>query len=194
MKFRAPSVRRRTVAALAAAWVLAAPAAGKVYADSDDRTVAEALVSQLDRLAHDAPARARITAEALSRTSEALERGTRLRGAGDEAHAKTADGLAREWAETGRDLVRAAEAESAAADLRRKAMNEQAQVGRARALVEEGIARVGRLRAQIDEANGASADKASTGNNKADKADKKRTAVEVHDGPPKPAKTNEETR
>src|SRR5882672_11195641 len=65
MKFRAPSVRRRTVAT---AWVLAAPAAGKVYADSDDRTVAEALVSQLDRLAHDAPARARITAEALSRT------------------------------------------------------------------------------------------------------------------------------
>jgi hypothetical protein len=172
---------------LAAAWVLAAPAARTVYADGDDRTIAEALVSQLDRLAHDVPTKGRITAEALSRAKDALERGTRLRRAGDEAHARTADGLAREWAETGRDLVRATEAESTAADLRRKAMNEEAQVGRARALVEEGIARVGRLRAQIDEANGASTDKTSAGYNN---ADNKKRAVEVHDEPPKPSKTN----
>ena len=137
-------------------------------AQGDDRAVAEALVAQLAPSAADA-VRGPVTAEALTRAKEALERGTRLRRSGDEAHAKTADGRAREWAETARDLGRAAEAESTAADLRRRAMTEQAQVERARALLEEGVARVGRLRAQIEEAR---------------RAGGGRRAVEAHEGEP----------
>jgi len=142
-------------------------------AQGDDRAVAEALVAQLAPSSADAT-RGPVTAEALTRAKEALERATRLRRSGDEAHAKAADGLAREWAETARDLARAAEAESTAADLRRRAMNEQAQVERARALLEEGVARVGRLRAQIDEAH---------------RAGGGRRAVEAHEGDPAQAPT-----
>ena len=121
----------------------------------------------MQKLEQDPPHGA-ITAAAVAHAKEALERATRLRGAGDEAHAKAADGLAREWAETGRDLARAVDAEASASDLRRKAVDAQARLVRARALVEEGIARVGRLRAQLDEEGRA--------------APKDRTAVEMHEG------------
>jgi hypothetical protein len=164
-------MRSGAAATLAAATILVVPCARNAHADGDDRAVAQALVTQLERLEHDGT-RGRITTEALTHATEALERATRLRRAGDEAHAKAAEGLAREWAETGRDLVRAADAESTAADLRRKAMSEQEQVERSRALVEDGVARVGRLRAQIEEANAANVGA--------------RRAVEVHGGQPKP--------
>jgi len=163
-------IRCGAAAALIAAYLIVSPRVRSAYADGDDRAIAQSLVTQLEQDG----TRARIAAEALTRATEALERGTRLRRAGDEVHAKTADGLAREWAETGRDLMRAADAESTAADLRRKAMGEQEQVERTRALVEEGVARVGRLRGQIDEAGAANVDA--------------RRAVEVHDGQPKPPK------
>jgi hypothetical protein len=50
------------------------------------------------------------------------------------------------------DIARAVEAEKAAAVLRRKAVDAQAQLERTRTLVEEAIARVGRLRAQLEAA------------------------------------------
>jgi len=150
------------VGVVAGVLAVAAPAA----AQDEDRAAAQALVQQLD---HDAAHHA-VTAEALAQAKDALERATRLRTAGDEAHALTADGLAREWAETARDLVRASDAEAKASELRRKAMDAQAQLERSRALVEEGIARVGRLRAEIEEA---------------ERQD--RTAVEAHAGETPPA-------
>jgi hypothetical protein len=110
-----------------------------------------------------------VTAEALARAQEATEQATRFRAAGDEAHAKAADGLAREWAETARDLTLAAAAEKLAEERKRQSMEAQAQLERTRALVEEGIARLGRIRAEI----GASTAKV--------------TAVESHDGQPPPA-------
>jgi hypothetical protein len=134
-------------------------------AQSDDRAAAEAVVSPLE---HAGPAP--VTAEAVARAREALEQATRFRAAGDEAHAKTADGLAREWAETARDLALAAAAETQAEDRKRQAIQAQAQLERTRALVEDGIARLGRVRAEL----GAAQPKAVT-------------AVEVHDGQPKPA-------
>jgi hypothetical protein len=136
---------------------------------ADDHSTATAIAQELEL----DPVRAPITAAVVARAKEALERATRLRGAGDEAHAKAADGLAREWAETARDLARAADAEAQASDSRRKAVDAQARLVRARALVEEGIARVGRLRAQLDEASRA--------------APKDRTAVETHGGDPTPS-------
>jgi chromosome segregation ATPase len=143
--------------------VLAAPLSGRAQG-ADDHAMAAELASKLE---HDST-HAQVTAAVVAHCKDALERATRLRGSGDEAHAKAADGLAREWAETARDLSRAADAETKAADLRRKAVDAQARLERARALVEDGIARIGRLRAELDEAGRASP--------------KDRTAVEEHDG------------
>jgi len=142
-----------------------APAAAEA---AGDHAAAEALVQEL---AHDA-GHAVVTADAVANARGALERATRLRAAGDEAHAKAADGLALEWAQSGRDLARAADAEATAAELRRKAVDAQAQLDRTRAQVEEGIAHVGRLRTQLQEAE------------KAGKVD--HVAVEVHEGDPPP--------
>jgi hypothetical protein len=130
----------------------------------DDRAAAEALVGPMAKAAP-----APVTAEAVARANEALEQATRFRAAGDEAHAKAADGLAREWAETARDLALAAATEKQAEDRKRQAIQAQAQLERTRALVEDGIARLGRIRAELDAAPA-----------------KMATAVEVHDGQPKP--------
>jgi hypothetical protein len=149
-------------------WALltaADPAAtAQTAATADDAAAARTLVAELEQ---SKPPPATVS-DAVERAKEALERGIRLRRTGDEAHARMADGLAREWAETARDLARAAQAEAAVADLRRKAMTEQEQAERTRALVEEGVARVGRLRAQVDAIRGPDA--------------AGRRAVEVHDG------------
>jgi hypothetical protein len=129
-----------------------------------DHAAAQALVLQVE---HDA-GHATVTADAVASAKGALERATRLRAAGDETHARAADGLALEWAQTARDVARAVDAEATAADLRRKAVDAQAQLERTRAQIEEGIAHVGRLRAQLGEV---------------DKAGKvERVAVEVHEG------------
>jgi multidrug efflux pump subunit AcrA (membrane-fusion protein) len=114
--------------------------------EHDDHAATEVIVRQLEGDS----AHRTVTAEALARTKGAFERAARLRGAGDEAHGKSADSLAREWAETARDLVRAADAETAAVDLRRKAVDAEEKLERTRALVEESIARVGRLTATLD--------------------------------------------
>jgi hypothetical protein len=148
--------------------VAAVSAVSAARAQGDDRSAAEALIGPLE---HANPAA--VTAEAVSRARDALEQATRFRAAGDEAHAKAADGLAREWAETARDLALAVAAETQADDRKRQAIQAQAQLERTRALVEDGIARLGRVRAEL----GAAQPKAAT-------------AVEVHDGQPKPTGTN----
>jgi hypothetical protein len=168
-------IRGRIQAALAlgafglTAWA-ATPARAQTAGIADEHAAAATLVGQLE---HDA-AHAPVLAEALAKAKNALERATRLRSAGDETHAKAADGLALEWAQTGRDLARAADAETTAGDLRRKAVDAQDQLERTRTLVEEGLARVGRLKAELD---------AATHTSKED-----RTAVEVHAGEPLPKK------
>ena len=158
-----PSGRRGAVVACACLGVLWAVTStvGAARAQGDDRTAAEALVVPADR-APPAP----VTAEAMARARDALEQGTRLRTAGDEAHAKAADGLAREWAETARDLALAAAAEKQADERRHQALEAQARLERTRALVEDGIARLGRIRAELDGAPS-------------------KVAVEVHEGQPK---------
>jgi hypothetical protein len=143
----------------------------------DDHAAATEIVKELESN----PARAAVTAEALGHAREALERATRLRSAGDEPHAKAADGLAREWAEDARDIARAAEAEAAAADARRKAVEAQAQVERTRALVEEGIARIGRLTAELNQIERPAQPAGAHGGPSAGAA---KRAVEVHAAEP----------
>jgi hypothetical protein len=161
-----------TLATAIAAALLAGPPANAQ--GSDDHATAEALIKQLDG---DAAHRA-VAAEAIERARAALEQARRLRSAGDETHAKAADGLAREWAEDGRDVARAADAEAAAGEVRRKAVDAQAQLERTRALVEEAIARVGRLKAELEQGERGAVQNATT---------KMRRAVEVHAGDRAPA-------
>src|SRR6185437_2510347 len=78
-------------------------------------------------------------------------------------------------AETARDLSLAVAAEKLAEDSKRQAMQSQAQLQRTRALVEESIARLGRLRAELDAASAAPASSAEVA---------KRRAVETHEGDP----------
>jgi hypothetical protein len=137
-------VRRVAVALASVAFAGAALAAG--VALGDDRGTAAAI---LNELANDTAHKA-ATAAIVQRGRDALERATRMRASGDEAHAQLADGLAREEAETGHDLVRALDAERMADDARRAATDAGTVGERERALLEEGIARNGRLRAEID--------------------------------------------
>lgn len=86
----------------------------------------------------------------VARAKAARERATRLREAGDEAHAKIADAVARTWAEAGREVVRAAELEEKANAARRDAVDAGASGERERAILEEAVAQSGRLRAQLE--------------------------------------------
>jgi hypothetical protein len=157
---------------VATALALVAPSAADGRAQPTDNATAEALIDDLGRdAAHQA-----IVAEPLARARLAIERAMRFRALGDEVHARAADGLAREWAETSRDIARAADAEAKAADVRRRALEEQTQLERTRALIDEGIARIGRLKAELDEAQHTAATDAKPG------AKSDRRAVEVHDG------------
>jgi hypothetical protein len=142
--------------------MLALTTAVRVVTGEDVDSTAGTLIAKLEADTVHRP----VTADALAHAKEALERAVRFHGGGDERHAKAAEGLAREWAETARDLARAADAEAAASDSRKKATDAQARLDRVRALVEAGIARVGRLRSELDEAGRATP--------------KERTAVETH--------------
>jgi len=117
-------------------------------ATGDDRTSAVAI---LDVLEHDA-AHKTVTAEPVALARAALERATRMRTAGDEKHARLSDGLALEWALTARDLARAGDVEQQARSARVDALDAGARAERERALLEEGIARTGRLRAELEAA------------------------------------------
>jgi hypothetical protein len=118
-------------------------------ADGDDRAVAQALIASGASLGP-----APVTGPAVAAANDALERATRFRAAGDEVRARAADGLAREWAETARDLAAANAAEEMAEDRKQQAIQSRAQLQRTKALVEEGLARLGRLRAELEAASG----------------------------------------
>ena len=119
-----------------------------LQARGDERAATEALLQEAER----EPGRKIATAEVVAHAREALERATRFRSAGDETHAKLADGLARELAETARDLAKTVDAEKQAEGARRDAIDAGAHSERERALLEEGISRNGRLRAELEEA------------------------------------------
>lgn len=139
-------LRRHAAVFVAVCALAAAPLA--LAGATDDRAIAEAILSDLDRDA----AHKDLVADTVQKSRDALERGRRMRAAGDEAHAKLADGVAREWAEMARDLVKASDLEQAAAQARRDTLDAGALLDRERALLEEGIARTGRLRAQLEAA------------------------------------------
>ncbi len=143
-------IRTRVLSAVAGVVLLlsASAATFAIAAGTDDAAAAAAIIQELDAdTAHKA-----LLADTLAKAKEALERGHRMRVAGDGAHGKLADAVALEWAETARDLVRAADLEKAAAVSRAGALDAGARVEREQAAVEESIARVGRLRAELEAA------------------------------------------
>ena len=112
----------------------------------DDRGASESALKEIE-----ASPRKDVAQEMVARSRAALDRAQKLRASGDETHAKLAEGAALSWAEAARDVVRATAAEERTADLRRRALDAGASADRERALLEEGIAQTGRLRAQLDQ-------------------------------------------
>ncbi len=133
--FLPPRLRAVALASL----VTAATAAG-ASARADDRSVAETLLRSIEPGTVDA---------AVKRGWDALERGTRMRGAGDDRHARVVEGLAVEAAEAAVEAMRMKKAESDARAAQTAAAAAEARVERERALLEEAIARDGRLRAEL---------------------------------------------
>jgi hypothetical protein len=117
-------------------------------AAEDDRAATERMANDLDQDA----AHKTLTADAVAHARKALERALRMRQSGDEARARETEGLARRWVELGRDLARTADAEAQAGLLRSAATDAGAHAERERALLEETIARTGRLKAEIEAA------------------------------------------
>jgi hypothetical protein len=128
---------------LSAATLLGAGAVA--LAAGDDRSAAEAALKDVA-----ASARKDAADPLTARARAALDRGAKLRSSGDEAHAKLADGVARSWAETARDVARAAAIEDAARVTRLAAVDAGVVADRERALLEESVAQSGRLRAQLE--------------------------------------------
>jgi hypothetical protein len=114
-------------------------------AAEDDRSVAESALRDVE-----ASPKKDVANEPALRAKAALERATRLRGTGDESHARLAEGVARRWAEVARDVTRAAVVEESAMAARRGATDAGTVAERERALLEEAIAQSGRLRAQLE--------------------------------------------
>lgn len=137
------SLRRILATALGFALVIAIGAVA--FAQGDDRSAAESILKELE-----ASPNKDVAGEMIGRAKTALDRGARMRSAGDETHARVADSVARTWAEAARDIMRAVDVEERAATARRSATDAGTQADRERALLEEAIAQSGRVRAQLD--------------------------------------------
>ena len=111
----------------------------------DDRSVTEEALREVER-----SPKKDVAAEMTARSRAALDRAAKLRAAGDEPHARLADGLAKTWAEAARDILRAVDVEEKAQAARRAATDAGTVAERERALLEEGIAQSGRLKAQLE--------------------------------------------
>jgi hypothetical protein len=114
-------------------------------AGPDDASSTEAVLREVE-----ASPKKDVTAEMIARSRAALDRAKKLRAAGDEPHARLADGLAKTWAEAARDVLRAVDVEERAQAARRSATDAGVLAERERALLDEGIAQAGRLKAQLD--------------------------------------------
>lgn len=133
------------------------------------RDRAAAVGATLTELRH-YPAHAALAREPIERAEHALRRARDARAAGDHEHAVLLEQVAEEWATTGRDLVRSAQVENDVAALQKRNAELETKVLRARALLEETLARRGRAQASLDQLetdagapSGADADAPSAG-------------------------------
>jgi hypothetical protein len=111
-----------------------------------DRNQAEA---KIEAIAKDQTLR-KLAAEPLKRARAALQRSEAARAAGDHFHGSMLDSLALEWASAADAVARSAGIEREADELQRKVAEAETKVIRARALLEETIARRGRARERLE--------------------------------------------
>ena len=111
-----------------------------------DKAVAEQILAS----AASSSADAALARAPLDEAKKALDRALGARRSGDVPHAEHLEGLAREWAETARDLGRAIAIEADAGALESSASQAGLRAERARALLEEAIARRGRAEAELE--------------------------------------------
>jgi hypothetical protein len=130
---------------LAAALLAAIGAFGAMVFAADDRASAESTIAELEKNPHTKE----LCADPIAKSRFALERAHRMRVAGDDRHARLAEGLAVEWALVAQELARADAVETRAADARTVAADAGAQVERERAMLEQQLAENGRLQAEL---------------------------------------------
>jgi hypothetical protein len=118
------------------------PAMGSGPSDKAlERVAQEARAAGVDRAVLEAP---------LAEARRAVRRAAGARAAGDSTHATMLDGLAGEWAEVARTLLRAARVEAAARGEAERARDLGVRLERTRALIVEQQAHRWRLRAELD--------------------------------------------
>jgi hypothetical protein len=113
-----------------------------------DQAVASQIMGDLAKAPPDQVA---LIKEPRDEAKRALERATSARRSGDVPHAEQLEALAREWAETARDLIRAARAQADAGALESAAADAAVQAERARALLEETLARRGEAAMELEQ-------------------------------------------
>jgi hypothetical protein len=145
LRSRSKSIVRKSLLSIASIALAGLLVVAVASGAGDERAMAETMLKEVE-----ASPKKDVAADLVARSKSALERGQRMRAAGDEAHAKIADSVARKWAEAARDVARAAVTEDSAGAARRDANDAGALADRERALLEEAIAQSGRLRAQMD--------------------------------------------
>jgi hypothetical protein len=116
------------------------------YADAEQPGKgAKQLIESVESVA----AHRQLASEPLGKAKNALERSENARRSQDAAHADMLDALALEWAETARDLTRAAELEKKVSDVQQKGADVEAKTVRAMAIVEAAVARRGRAEEKL---------------------------------------------
>ncbi len=115
------------------------------WAVADDRATVEQGIAEIEKDPHEKE----LCADPLEKAKAAQERAKRMRVAGDEPHAKLADGLALEWLHVAQELARADALETHAHDARSLASDAGAHVERERATLEQQLAENGRLQAEL---------------------------------------------
>jgi hypothetical protein len=92
-----------------------------------------------------------LATESIAKAKNALERARSALAAGDTRSARLLREVAHQWALVGRDVVRAATAETQADQADRRLHDVETRLVRARALLEETILRRGRAREKLEE-------------------------------------------
>jgi colicin import membrane protein len=115
-----------------------------------DKAAAQQILTEMAHPLASSSAEPALTRAPIEEAKRALDRAAGARRSGDVRHAEMLEGLAREWAETARDVVRAVAVEADAGALEMAAADAGIRAERSRALLEEAIARRGRAEAELE--------------------------------------------
>jgi hypothetical protein len=123
-------------------------AVGSAWAEQPvGRAGAERVLAEIGR---DSGLDAAIVRGPAEQAKKALERANGARSAGDVRHAEQLEALACEWALVARDMIRTGQAEADAGGVELQLGDATVRAERARALLEEAIARRGRALAELE--------------------------------------------